>query len=96
MIEINKCKMSIKTVRRSIYAMERLIYLYAFPEYYRSCPLCGITGSCVLCPWEVLLKRGCGDNRFNVIRRYPEKVEARIKQLRRWVRIYKKAAKGKL
>jgi len=77
MVTIKGKKISNKGALDSIKAMEDLIYLYKHPEEYHGCPLCQFF--CYRCPWYILLD--------------PRRKRNRIRQLERWIEIYKKALK---
>lgn len=54
------------------------------------CPLCSLTIGCDSCPWQVILGGVCGSRIYNSAD--PIILERRIKQLRNWIKIYKKEA----
>ena len=91
-------KIKVKEIRNklaldSIKAMERLVYLYGHPKEFLTCPLCRINLGCRKCPWGILKSRTCRGKTFSAILEDPKRTRNRIRQLGRWIEIYKKALK---
>ena len=95
MVKIKGTEISNKIARDSIKAMERLIYLYRNPNNFLTCPLCRINRGCRKCPWGILKSRTCRGKTFSAILEDPKRTHNRIRQLRRWIKIYQKALKEK-
>jgi len=102
MVTIKGTKISNKLARDSIKAMEQLIYLYKHPKKYKKCPLCAFQEgapmrkkSCHRCPWYILKDRSCVLSHFSSVRFSPTATRNRIRQLGRWIEIYKKALGAK-
>ena len=91
MVTIKRTEISNKTALASIEAMERLVYLYKNPEQYTGCPLCKL--HCYFCPWYILKGYGCYLSLFSDVSLYSRATRNRIRQLQRWIEIYKKALK---
>ena len=77
----------------SIKAMERLIYLYKNPKDFLCCPLCRMNVECEYCPWHILKNTTC--HSFVWVVEDPLAKRNRIRQLRRWIKIYQKALGAK-
>ena len=99
MVTIKRKEISKDLARDSIKAMERLVYLYENPKEFVTCPLCRIPHfgeGCHKCPWILIENRHCGgSNFFTVTSEDPQRTRNRIRQLRRWIKIYQKALKEK-
>ena len=95
MVTVKGTKISNRIARDSIKAMERLIYLYEDPKEFTTCPLCPLftRNLCNLCPWEIIKNTNCRGSHFVDVYRDPERTRNRIRQLRRWIKIYQKALK---
>ena len=97
MVKIKGTEISDQLALDSIKAMERLIYLYENPKEFLTCPLCRIPHfgeGCHKCPWILIENRHCGgSNFFTVTSEDPQRKYNRIRQLGRWIEIYKKALK---
>ena len=99
MVTIKGKEISDQLALDSIKAMERLIYLYDHPKEFLHCPLCdlpAISECCDHCPWTLIKNNRCGSNNyFTVTREDPKRKRNRIRQLRRWIKIYQKALEAK-
>lgn len=57
----------------------------------RICPLCTITfNTCSSCPWRVILSKGCSIS-SPYLASDSKVIKGRIRQLQRWIKIYKEA-----
>lgn len=99
MVTIKGKKISNKLARDSIKAMEKLIYFYKNPDELDTCPLCNFREghdinprNCSKCPWVVLKNNCCVYHCwFAYVVDCPTRTRNRIAQLKRWIKIYKKA-----
>ena len=91
MVTIKGTEISEELARNSIKAMERLIYLYKNPKAFLCCPLCRMNVECEYCPWHILKNETCQS--FVWVVGDPKAKRNRIRQLQRWIEIYKKALK---
>ena len=93
MVIIKGHKISNKSAKDSIKAMENLIYFYKNRSAFETCPLCDmfIADDCDDCPWHILTNKSCAGNFFVVVSRAPKRCKKRIRQLYYWISIYKKA-----
>ena len=91
MVTIKGTEISNKIARDSIKAMERLVYLYKHPKEYTGCPLCRVL--CHRCPWFILKGHDCVGSWFSNVISDSRATRNRIRQLERWIEIYKKALK---
>ena len=99
MVTVKGTEISDQLALDSIKAMERLVYLYRNPNNFLTCPLCNIKGKkdCSECPWDVITGQTCilKNFYFHLISLNPRRTRNRIRQLRRWIKIYQKALKEK-
>ena len=91
MVTIKGIAITTQTALISIEAMERLVYLYKNPEQYTGCPLCRVL--CHRCPWFILKGHDCVGSWFSNVISDSRATRNRIRQLERWIEIYKKALK---
>ena len=96
MVTIKGTEISEEIARDSIEAMEKLIYLYKHPDEFVTCPLCRVPifgAGCKSCPWYILKNITCEG--FDWFQADPRRKRNRIRQLQRWIEIYKKALEAK-
>ena len=94
MVKIKGHEISEAIAKESIKAMERLVYLYKNPKEYLECPLCVIfidLDTCEKCPWTILKNYCCSGAMFCHVSMSRCRTRNRIRQLRRWIKIYQKA-----
>jgi len=99
MVTIKGKKISNKKARESIKGMKELIYHYQHPFektlVFDRCPICGDCDSgdcdCGTCPWILLTGNNCRGNYHWQVVQSLRRRQNRIKQLRRWIKVYERA-----
>ena len=105
MVTVKGTEISDQLALDSIKAMERLVYFYKHPDEIKRCPLCNFREGpflpgeadkyCRKCPWLVLKGYSCTNSLFSMVNYDPQRKYNRIRQLRRWIKIYQKALEAK-